>query len=337
FDSKVPFDYVMPPVQQPNTFAGKPVESVSSHQGRYLWVPYYRRSYDENSTMVSAMAVIDTTDLKIKRVLATGPIAKYVQVSPDGKYLAVSHWGDNTIGLFDIQGKEPKDFKPIAKLTVDKPLSKKQMVGNRDKNCGFCVRGLAFSKDSRYLFVARMSKGGVAIFDLQGFAYLGTLFGIHTGPRDLQIDSSGDFLYSGSNSSGFIDKVRVSKVIEQFKGKPPGSAVTVTSEQLEGQRVFAGTGVRSIKLTQDGKHLFAAVNKASELQVYSTEQMKRVAQIPVDSYPVGLALSPDGKQAWVTSQGNGLKGGNSVGVYEIRYRLEENISVSKDPRKKESK
>lgn len=333
FDAKPPFDYSLPPVKNRNSFQGKPVESVSSHGGRYLWIPYYRRSYDAHSSMISAMAVVDSESLTIKRVLSTGPIAKYVQVSPDGHYLAASHWGDNTVGLFDIRSTDPKDFAGIAKLVVDRALTKREMVGDRDKNCGFCLRGLAFSKDSRFLFVGRMRKGGIAIFDLLAKpVYLGTLYGLHAGPRDLQIDASGEYLYSGSNSSGFINKVRVAWILEQFKGKPPGSAIVVEEETSPVSKVFAGTGVRSIKLTPDGRYLFAAVNKASELQVFRTDEMKRVAEIPVDSFPVGLALSPDGKQAWVTSQGRDHRGGNSVGVYEIRYPLQDTISVSKDPR-----
>lgn len=333
-DKKAPFDYEWPKVQNPNEFSGRPVESISSHNGKYLWVPYYRRSYDELGSHPSAIAIIDAESLKIIRVMGTGPIAKYVQVSSDGRYLAISHWGDNTVGLFDIRGNDPFKFKEISKLVVGDVLTKKIMVGNRDKNCGFCVRGLSFSKDSRYLFVSRMSKGGIAVFDLEAQgnkSYLGTLFGIHPGPRDIQIDHSGEFLYSGCNATGFIQKVRVKYVLEQFKNKPIGSSVIVKPEDLNTESVFAGTGVRSIKLTQDGKYLFAAINKISELHVYDTRTMKRIAQIPVDSYPVGLALSPDGGQAWVTSQGNGHKGGNSVGVYQIQYHQEEHISKTKYP------
>lgn len=336
-DKKPPFDYSWPAkIKAPNKFSGKPVESVSSHGGKFLWVPYYRRNFDENGSAPAAMAIVDADNLRIVRVVGTGPIAKYVQVSPDGHFLAVSHWGDNTVGLFDIRAKQPADFKEVAKLVVDKPLSKKEMVGNRDKNCGFCLRGLAYSKDSRYLFVARMRKGGIAIFDLEAKPkprYLGTVFGLDPGPRDLQISADGEFLYSGSNASGFIVEVRVQALLEQFQNKSTGAAVTVTPEEIGARKVFAGTGVRSIKLTTDGKYLFAAVNKISELHVYSTKEMKRISKIPVDSYPVGLALSPDGRQAWVTSQGNGLKGGNSVGVYRVQYRESEDISLSKDPRK----
>ncbi|MDE7135812.1 MAG: hypothetical protein K2N91_04205, partial [Muribaculaceae bacterium] len=43
-----------------NKFTGKPVESTFTHSGRYLWVPYYRRSYDINAQDPSAVAIIDT-------------------------------------------------------------------------------------------------------------------------------------------------------------------------------------------------------------------------------------------------------------------------------------
>ena len=42
----------------PDTFFGKPVESTFTHGGRYLWVPYYRRSFDLNAQEPSAMAVL---------------------------------------------------------------------------------------------------------------------------------------------------------------------------------------------------------------------------------------------------------------------------------------
>jgi YVTN family beta-propeller protein len=84
-----------------------------------------------------------------------------------------------------------------------------------------------------------------------------------------------------------------------------------------------GLGARSIRLSPDERHVFVAVNQTSEIVVVDTVNMKAEARIPVDSYPVGLDLSPDGGQLWVTSQGRSAKGGNSVGVFQVRYRNEE--------------
>ena len=43
--------------RNPRTFSGKPVESAFSHKGKYLWISYYRRSYDINAQEPSAVAV----------------------------------------------------------------------------------------------------------------------------------------------------------------------------------------------------------------------------------------------------------------------------------------
>lgn len=341
FSKKFPFGYSFPStIKSPNTFKGKPVEGVITHNGKYLWVTFYRRDFDTTSQYASAMALIDTSYNKVIRVFGTGPIAKYVQVSPDGKLLAVSHWGDNTVGLYKISGDDPKNFKEVSNLVVEKKLSLKDVAGNRDKNCGFCVRGLAFSKDSQHLFVARMRKGGIAVFNVakpQVSKYLGTILGINPGPRDLQLSGDGAFLYSGCNSSGYISKIPVSNLLAEFaktttKDHSSLHSIQVNPKDLEIVSAFAGLGVRSLKLSPDSKYLFAAVNQGSELQVYDTDKMKLVSRIAVDSYPVGLAISPDGTQIWVTSQGRSLKGGNSVGVYKVSYHLSDTIKVTQDPR-----
>ena len=81
--------------EHPERFDGKPVESTFSHDGRYLWIPYYRRSYDLNAQEPSAMAVIDTSTDEIIRMFETGPLPKMVATSPDGTRLAVTHWGND--------------------------------------------------------------------------------------------------------------------------------------------------------------------------------------------------------------------------------------------------
>lgn len=48
-----------------------------SHRGRYLWVPYYRRSFDINAQDPSAVAVIDTRTDSIVRMFETGPLPKW--------------------------------------------------------------------------------------------------------------------------------------------------------------------------------------------------------------------------------------------------------------------
>lgn len=147
--------------KNPNHFLGKPVESELSPDGRWLWIPYYRREFDKYGQSPGAIAIIDTQNDEIVRVMPTGPIPKYVVTSPDGRFTAVIHWGDNTIGLIDTSSNDPQSFKYISHLAVEKQMPQAGLENtDRDKTCGFCLRGAVFSKDSRYLLVARMGKGG---------------------------------------------------------------------------------------------------------------------------------------------------------------------------------
>jgi DNA-binding beta-propeller fold protein YncE len=281
--------------------------------------------------MPSAMAVVDTESDKIVRVMPVGPISKYVKRSRTGRWMAVSHWGDNTVSLIDIRGK-PESFRHEQLLVVEKRVDPAKLTGDRDRNCGFCVRGLTFSEDDRYLFVTRMKGGGIATFRLNPTGnsppvYLGTVFGLVPGPRDSVISSKGE-LFVSCNASGVVAAVPWKNIVKTLETIPAGTAyekrsVRVKPAELGARITYVGLGARSIRLSHDEKTLFVTVNQTSELVGIATKSMEMAARIPVDSYPVGLDLSPDDTQVWVTSQGRTAKGGNSVGIFQARYKTEE--------------
>ena len=67
-----------------------------------------------------------------------------------------------------------------------------------------------------------------------------------------------------------------------------------------------------------------ACNSASALYAVDAETMKVVDKIRCDSYPVGLAISPDGRYIAVTSQGRKGFGGNAVNLFEVtRYDVKQ--------------
>jgi DNA-binding beta-propeller fold protein YncE len=327
FSGTIPFGYrFAAAVKEPNVFTGRPVEMEITHDGRFLWVPYYRRDFDVRAVMPSGLALIDVSTEKIVRVFHTGPIPKMVKASPDGKLLAIGHWGDNSVGLLDIGGDDPGRFKARDLLIVDKQLTLKKVNANRDRDCGFCVRGLAFTADSRYLFVGRMKRGGLAVFKVDGAKpiYLGTLHGIDPGPRDLEIH--GEHLYVSSNGSGYVFKFMWRELLGLIESSA-SKDVYITEQDVHTEKVFVGLGPRSLNLSRDGKWLFVAVNHTSEAVAVECSRMRIVARVDVDSFPVGLALSPDERELWVTSQGRGGVGGNSVSVFQVRVAAEENLEV----------
>jgi DNA-binding beta-propeller fold protein YncE len=296
----------------PNYFRGKPVESELSHGGKYLWVPYYRRDFDRWATSPSAVAIIDTATDRIVRVMPTGPIPKYVVASPDDRYMAVIHWGDNTVGLIDTSSGDPKKFRYVAHMVAGDRLDLSTIKAgvSRDAVCGHCLRGAVFTPDGRELLVARMTGGGLAGFDVEERKYLGVVGGIKPTPRHLVLSPDGKTIYASSNSSGYVSKAPLADVIADLRG----------TGDAHWQAVDVGRGARTIELSPDGNYIFAAVNISSRLVMVDARTMKVVARLRLDSFPVGLAVSPDGRAVWVTAQGRrGKASGNTVSIVRVSY------------------
>lgn len=313
-DTVFNYEYYQKPSAGVNVFRGKPVEMAFSHQGHYLWVTYYRRDYDRSAQSPSAVAIIDTRTDEIVRVMPTGPIPKFVAMSPDGKTVAITNWGDNTIGLIDISSASVQDFKYTGHLVVERQLSQADKEGtNRDATCGYCLRGTVFTPDSRFLLVARMGGGGIAGFDLQQRKYLGSVMNIKSTPRHLVVTADGKNLIVSSNVSGYITKLNLDRFVNEMQSAG-GKRVNATS----GVEVKVGVGARTIELDPTGEYIFAAVNDGIKVVAVKVETMQIVSEVKVDPFPVGLAVSKDGRYLVITSQGRaGQGGGNAVNIIRV--------------------
>jgi DNA-binding beta-propeller fold protein YncE len=298
------------PPARPNRFEGKPVEAVFSHGGRFLWVSYYRRSYDRLGRLPSALAVVEAATGRIVRVLPTGPIPKTLAVSPDGRLIAAVHWGDNTVGLIAAQGDDPRAFRHAGEIVVEKRLALRMGEEvDRDHFCGFCLRGAVFTRDGRHLLVGRMGGGGIAVLDVAERRHVGTVHGMKPTPRHLLLSGDGETLYLSSSASGYVSMYRTDALVAAAR---------------EGHKRLAplhqtptGRGTRTIALAPGGRVLYAAVNYESKVVALDARDLHRLLEMAADSFPVGVAVSPDGGQLWVTSQGIKLRGGNSISVYPI--------------------
>ena len=293
-----------------NRYIGKPVEGAFSHGGRFLWVTHYRRSFDRNGVMPSSVAIIDTKTEAIVRVMHTGPIPKFLAASPDGRLLAVVHWGYNTVGLIDVSSPEPDGFRHAGEIVVGwRPRLKYGEQVNRDRICGFCLRGAVFTRDSRHLLVARMGGGGIAVLDVKAKRHVGSVFGMKPTPRHLVLAPHGDRVYLSSNRAGYVSAYRIGDLVSAAKRKKR------KLRPLLEKRI--GPSIRTIAISPDGETLYATSFQGSKVVALESKTLKKLFEIPADSYPVGIAVSPDGGQVWVTSQGYRYQGGNSVMVFGV--------------------
>ncbi|MDR2338603.1 MAG: hypothetical protein LBF40_00455 [Deltaproteobacteria bacterium] len=301
-----------------NVFSGKPVEGAFSRDGRFFFVPYYRRDFDRNASDPSALAVIDTAKDEIVRVLPTGPLPKMVAVSPDGRLLAVSHWGDNTVGILDISSGDPAAFAYVKHLVVEQRLPTAGIGGNRDRNCGLCLRGTVFTPDGRHLLVGRMSGGGIAVFSMPDGEYEGGFSDFSPAPRHIVIGRDG-MLYASDSRHGTIGRVPVSEALSSVL---QGHGTVVPGPK--GETIAVGSLPRTIALSPDEGSLYAVLHGAGELARVDLASFTVSLRVPVSPRPVGLDVSPDGAFLGLTSQGGpskteptGYAGGNSFEIYRI--------------------
>lgn len=311
-----------------NHFMGKPVESTFSHGGRYLWVPYYRRSFDINAQDPSAVAIIDTEADSIVRMMECGPLPKMIATSPDGHYIAIAHWGNNTIALIDISGNNPKEWKHTDMLIVDYvlplnyPLDKSV---DRDNGSGYALRGTVFTPDGKYLLVGCMGGGGgIAVIDMHERKYLGRVLGMMGNVRHLLIHSG--WLYLSINGAGYVQRIELDKFIATAQ-KMEKKRATLTGWQS----CKVAKGARTITISPSGHYIFAACNNDSRICVVDTRSMTMVTSIAADSYPVGMDISDDGHYIYTTSQGRSNMGGNAVDIYEVTYAETEPTGLSATP------
>lgn len=315
-----------------NAFMGKPVESCFSHRGRYLWVPYYRRSFDINAQDPSAIAVIDTETDTIIRLFETGPLPKMIRTSHDGRTIAVSHWGNNTVGLMDISSDDPKEWHHRSMAVVDYVLPLNFSLtqpADRDNGSGYALRGTVFTPDDRYLLVGCMGGGGgIAVIDVQSGEYLGRVLGMMANVRHLVIN--GQYLYLSINGGGCIQRVNLDSLVKAAVQMKAEGRKTCNVKDWETCQV--GKGARTMELSPSGNYAFVACNNASRLYVVDTRKMKEICRVEVDSYPVGLDISDDGSMVIVTSQGHSNQdGGNAVNIFEVEYAMPEVAPRKEEP------
>jgi DNA-binding beta-propeller fold protein YncE len=303
-----------------NVFSGKPVEGTFSKDGRYFFAPYYRRDFDHRASDPSAMAIIDTRIDQIVRVMPTGPLPKMVAVSPDGALLAVTHWGDNTIGLMDISSGDAAKFAYVKRLVVEPKLNTANIGGNRDKNCGHCLRGTVFTPDGLNLLVGRMSGGGVAVFSMPNGEYEGGFTDFSPSPRHLVVDSKGN-LYSSDSREGTVNRVNLAAALDSLKDSPKRLV-----SGPKGDSLFVGSLPRTVALSPHEKSLYAVLHGQGELVRVDLDSFKVVERKKVCPRPVGLDVSRNGQFLGLTSQGGvdkaaktpGFVGGNSFEIFKIQ-------------------
>ena len=198
-------------------YRGAPVEATFSYSGKYAWVTNYLMSgpgfenpgndscYGSRNFDISYVYRINTETMKVDQAVAVGSVPKYIEASPDNRWVLVSNWCSGDVSVIDTErGIEAKKIR-----------------------VGRYPRGIVVDSASAIAYVAVMGSYDIAAINL-GDMSLSWIKGVGRSPRHLALDPSGRYLYASLNAENRIAKIDVSNrsvVRKVQRGDTPRSIV----------------------------------------------------------------------------------------------------------------
>ena len=266
---------------------GGPVEAAFSKDGSQLWVsnysmygPGFTKPGDDvcnpdSDLDDSYLYRIDTQSFEIADVVEVGSVPKYVDVTPDGRYVLVTNWctWDLSIVTTGIDGSDPVE---VARVPI-----------------GRYPRGIALSPDSGTAYVAVMGSEHLAVVDLdaavagEGEDAVSKVEDVGDGPRHLNISPDGSTLYVTLNAEGKVAKVD-----------------TASGEVVD--KIQTGQAPRSAALSPDGTALFVVNYESDTVSRVRTSDMEVLETVPVDHHPIGITYDAVTERVWVAAYGGSL-------------------------------
>jgi DNA-binding beta-propeller fold protein YncE len=162
--------------------------------------------------------------------------------------------------------------------------------------------GVAVSKDNNYAFVAE-AYGFLRTYSLASATP--TLVSSETvkGPRLVGLALTPDGRYLVGAIGGGAEVFDVARL---ERSPPP------TTDGLVGTLSSGGTGATETVVSPDGHYVFVTLEDSNELAVFNLKRAldrgfhrsDLVGTVALDSAPVGIAISPNGRLLYVTSEGS---------------------------------
>jgi len=171
--------------------------------------------------------------------------------------------------------------------------------------------GVATTSDGKYAFVATSSNpASLLVFTTSSFTpRLVRTISLSGTPAGLTLTPDGKYLLAASGTGATVISV--------------AAAEAATGDPVVGSLSSAGLGAIQVAFSANGNFAFVTLEDTAEAAVFNFAQARAsgfktsglVGYIPLNELPVGMALSPDGKYLYATSEvisGQGQEGSLSV-------------------------
>ncbi len=267
------------------SYQGAPVEAAFSPDGRYGYVSNYQmygpgfgggagdncnRGEGQNSYVYRVdTELLGGSGSPIDAVYEVGSVPKYLQVTPDNRYLLVTNWCSFDLSVIDLASGD---------LIRSIPL-------------GRHPRGIAVSSDSKTAYATVMGGSDIAIIDLERVGdtendsdelELGWLKGVGSNPRHVVISPDNQILNVTLNGEGTVIKIDLA-----------------TGEVVD--RVRTGTAPRSMAVADDGHTIYVVNYESDTMSQVRTSDFEILQTFKTAHHPIGITFDPQSREVWVSA------------------------------------
>lgn len=220
---------------------GSPVEATLNSDGSSIWISNYsmngkgyrnpgcdacigRNKYDK-----SYIYRINTATYEKTACIKSGAVPKYLQVSPNDKFVAVSNWSEGTVSIFSTTtnqlvkevyvGAYPRGitwastsnklYVAVMGSTFVAEISAEDFSVTRKIEAGIHPRHICGPIGDSLLLVSLNGEGSVAVISLETEKVKKIFTG--TMPRSMALSADGEFAYVVNYGDNTFSKISISK------------------------------------------------------------------------------------------------------------------------------
>jgi YVTN family beta-propeller protein len=238
-------------------------------------------------TTVNQLLVVDRKSGEITRRIAVMDPYQ-LGFSPDGRYFVTTALRQDFVDIYP--GTLTDTLKPLARV-----------------KSGAMPSHIAFSPDSRYVYVTQQGSNSVGKIELATGRMI-THIPVGRAPAGIWLTPDGSKLLVGVMGQDFV------AVIDRASDKVV-------------DRVVTGRGAHNFLARGDKRHLFVSNRVEDSISVLDMQTLKVVDSIKVAGSPDCMELSADGKWLWVTARSR-----REVALVNMQTRqVEKRIPVGRSP------
>jgi 6-phosphogluconolactonase len=267
---------------------------------KYLYVVNRApKEIEPSGGFVSAYEIAKSGTIKfLNKQLSNGADPCHVDVSPDGKFVAVANYGGGTTSLYPVS--ENGSLLPASSVIRNEGSSV-----NQSRQTKPFAHSIKFSPFGNHVFSADLGTDQLNIFNLEGDKLIqsGQKFvklEPGAGPRHFDFHPDGKFIF-------VINELNSTITTFQLKGENLEKYQTITTLPAD----FSGTSYcADIHVSKDGKYLYGSNRGHNSIAVFEineqTKQLKTLGFVSVEgNWPRNFALSPDGNYLLAANQRSG--------------------------------